>query len=984
MDAQDEDNRLAALHRLSLLDTDPEPEFDAVTDIAVALTGAKMAAVSLVDRDRQWFKSNINIPADETPRDIAFCHYAIQAPRLMHVEDALLDPRFADNDLVTGAPNIRGYAGIPLHEPGGCRIGTLCVIHDEPLHLDAGMKTRLTALGGVIEGIIAQRARAEEQAFSNRQLAAIADVQSEFITAGRSVDRAYKRLLDVAMELTGSELGIIGEIMEDRDGRYFSARVISDFDWPAALKAHFDAEMDGQLDFRLPDTLVGKVVHSGELLIENRASVVGMQSVPSGHPDIETFAAIPLYNGPDFIGALFLANREEGYQAETFDTLAPLLGTMANLIAESRAQRERLELLAQRERVNDRLLAVTELGGIGSWEVDLETGQPVWDAITRKIHEVGPDYVPVMEEAINFYAPEARDHISGLVAQGIETGNPWDVELPLITAKNNRIWVRAVGRAIRKNGEVVKLIGSFQDITARKNREDDFRTLSSRLELALGAAHVGVFEMNLASGFTWWDDGSQRMFEILEDDERDALEVWRSRLHPEDAPYLEERLARALDHAEPYDVFYRIRLADGELRHIRSQAVLRENIEGEPIFAGVNLDVTEEVRGREEIERRKEEADKANLAKSQFLANMSHEIRTPLNGVLGMAQLLRMTQLDGKQSTYVETLQNSGRALLELIEDILDISKIEAGVLELAQKPFDVTNTATSVVDMVMGLAREKELEVTLERADDIPDRVIGDEKRVRQILINMAGNAVKFTTHGHVRLSMRRSPNNRLRFEVEDTGPGIPDDQKARIFGRFAQVDDSATRAHGGTGLGLAICQEIVSLADGEIGVESEVGKGSTFWFEMPLPAAEAAEAIDATQRLGGVAREPGAPARVLIVDDVMTNQMVAAALLRGAGHSVELAGNGQEAIDALELSNFDAVLMDIQMPVMSGDEAIRRIRGSGKPYADIPIFAVTADATRGAEEKYTAAGANGYLVKPLDLPSVLAALSQALDKAA
>ncbi len=984
MSLQDENERLEALYGLQILDTAPEAEFDALTDVALGLTGAQSALVSLVDRDRQWFKSRQNLDATETPRDIAFCNYAIESPGLFYVRDALEDPRFAKNPLVTGGPKIRTYAGVPLHEPGGHRIGTLCILNDEPLDLSEDQRRRLKSLARLVEQKMVERVDRLNSDFSNRQLAAIAQVQRQFISGNRSLDESYQSLLTAAQELTESDLGFIGEILDDEGGRYLSTRVMTEFEWPDALEEFHRTKMGGKLDFRLPHTIIGKAIEEEALHIDNNGEWIAGASGAPGHPHISTFAAIPLFSRNEFVGLLGLANRGAGYTQEMLDRAEPLLGTIANLIAEGRDSRERAELLSQRQRVSDRLQAVTEAGGIGSWEVDLTTGNPVWDAITCQIHDVPAGYQPEMETAINFYAPEARETITALVQRGIEKGEAWDIELPLITAKNRRIWVRAVGRPIFEDGEVIKLVGSFQDITDRKLREEELRSLSSRLELSLRASTIGVFEMNMEKGKTWWDNGSKRMFALEVLDGRDVFEVWKSRLHPEDVPELERRLELALAGEADYDVKYRVRLPGGIQRHIRSQGVLRKNFEGDTIFSGVNIDITEDVEVRQEIEQRREEADKANLAKSQFLANMSHEIRTPLNGVLGMAQLLRMSELDNRQTAFLDTLENSGRALLDLIEDILDISKIEAGVLELAEEPFDLAETASSVVDMVAGLAREKAITVSLDADEKVPDWVRGDEKRVRQILINMAGNAVKFTSQGSVKIALRSAGDDRIRFEVADTGPGIPEDQTERIFGRFAQVDDSSTRAHGGTGLGLAICREIVELAGGTIGVESVLGEGSTFWFELPLPP-ETPEGADVDTDISFVddTAERRA-ARILVVDDVPTNQMVASSLLRSEGHEVQTASNGLEAIEQLELERFDAVLMDIQMPVMSGDEAIRKIRASGKPYANIPIFAVTADATIGAKEKCIASGADGYLVKPLDLKCVMHALEQVIDIAA
>ncbi len=1112
--ADTEEDRLFALYALELLDTKPEETFDTLTDLAVGLTGARMSAVSLVDRDRQWFKSNINLPAEETPRDVAFCHHAIEGDEIFYIPNALEDDRFKDNPLVTGEPNIRGYAGVPLREPGGHKIGTLCVIHDQPIDLSESDLQRLTALARVVEGRIAERAQSRARDASTRQLAAIAQVQTHYIANIADAKVVFGQLLNAALELTGGEYGFIGEILTDETGRFLKTHAITDISWDDETREMYETYSETGFEFRNLETLFGYTIRTGKTLISNSpAEHEEAGGLPEGHPALNAYMGIPLFSRGEFVAMIGIANRPGGFDQTIKQSIEPLLVTISNLVSAHRMERAReqaiadlndsqrrydlavqgsssgiweldirhnnaflserlldiagrpsglpklgsgniensaetllgfvhpddrkrvesalnahlfdkvpyqqeyrlmrpdgsaivvrsrgqaewdvdgkplrmagwieditasVELEKDRRRANDRLLAVTELGGIGSWEVDMVTGRPIWDAITRQIHEVPADFVPVMDEVINFYAPEARPIITDLVQRGIQDGEPWDVELPFITAKNNRIWVRAVGRAVFENGEVSKLIGSFQNVTERRAREEEVRTLSGRLGLALKVGKIGVFEMNLDDGSTWWDSGSHAMFDADPTTSEEPFEIWQRRVHPDDAPALTQKLEDALQNGADYDVEYRIVFEDGQHRHIRSRALLREGLYGERVFSGINFDMTAEVRAREEIERRRKEAEEANLAKSQFLANMSHEIRTPLNGVLGMTQLLRLTDLNDKQARFVNTLENSGRALLDLIEDILDISKIEAGALELSREPFDVVQTARSVVDMVAGIASEKALELGVETDDNIPAKVLGDQKRVRQVLINLVGNAVKFTSKGSVNLKVSQPTPGWVRFEVQDTGPGVPADKCEHIFGRFAQVDGSATREHGGSGLGLAICSEIVEMAGGTIGVESEIGEGSVFWFQLPLASGEAkttvAEAGDLSN--ANLMAKASRSGRILVADDVATNLIVATALLKGAGYQVVTASNGQEAIDALATEDFDAVLMDIQMPVLSGDEAIRQIRASDADYADIPIFAVTADATRGAREKYLAAGANGYLAKPLNLAEVLAVL--------
>jgi signal transduction histidine kinase/ActR/RegA family two-component response regulator len=379
-----------------------------------------------------------------------------------------------------------------------------------------------------------------------------------------------------------------------------------------------------------------------------------------------------------------------------------------------------------------------------------------------------------------------------------------------------------------------------------------------------------------------------------------------------------------------------------------------------------------------DLEEARVRAEQANVAKAQFLATISHEIRTPMNGVLGTTELLLASPLDPGQRRLAETAQHSAAALLALIDDVLDLSRIEASKLTLHETTFDLRALVHETVDLMATTARDKPITLSCAISRQLPERVQGDPFRLRQVLVNLLHNAVKFTDRGRVVLEVTvlevMQDAVELRFSVRDTGIGIAEDQFDSVFDAFTQVDASSTRRHGGSGLGLAIVKELADLMGARVGVDSQLDQGSTFWFELRLktgaeppaaPAASPAEQVDIIVP----------PARILLVEDDAVNRMVVTAMLEKMGCVVDVAGDGEAACSALAQQRYDLVFMDCHMPVMDGFEATRRIRDPARG-GDMrtPIVALTADALAGDRERCLAAGMDDYMTKPVSMAQLSA----------
>jgi PAS domain S-box-containing protein len=921
-----EHDRLAALVSYRVLDTAPEPAFDDITRLATQLFDAPIALVSLVDRERQWFKSRQGLEACSTPRDLAFCAHAIQLPpgEIMVVENASLDPRFATNPLVTGDPNIRFYAGAVLSDAEGHNLGTLCVIDSEPRPaLTDREKVQLRVLAKAVMTEL-EKSRYERRLQEESRLLQMtetisgvghwrADLQTGAIHWSDEVYRIYGLAAETFTPTTENWLDLYHP--DDRTGaRDAFARAVKG-DRPVEHQLRL-MRADGQVRLGLGRATceydeTGKVV-----------AIFGvLEDVTSRNAAFEA-----LRRSEDQLRASEARARKvvaNAYQAiVTIDEAGQITGW--NRFAEQTF----------------------------GWTADEVMGKRLSDFIIPEEHRSAHN---------KGMARFLRTGESAVIDQRIEvpaqrkSGEVFPIELAISGAEGPDGWA---------------FTALMYDISERKAQSEIFET-------SFDHAAVGMALVTLEGVFNKVNEAFCGI--VGYSAEEMATINFQTITHPDD---LEKDLAllnQLLAGEIPsYGMDKRYFHKDGRLVWVHLSVSLVRTPDGTPKhFIAQVQDQTARIEAQDALERQtlslaamaeqlavaKDVAEDAARAKAEFLATMSHELRTPLNSVIGFARLLTdSADLGPADRRHAERVRSAGEGLNVLINDILDYSKLDAGAVTLETKPFSLDDLVADTLAMVEPQAAQHG--VALRRAGRSAGWVEGDAFRLRQVLLNLLSNAVKFTRDASVTVDITPldapSGRRRLRLSVADEGVGIAPDALGRLFNRFAQADSSISRQFGGTGLGLAISRELVELMGGMIGVESVLGEGSTFWIEIDLPVAAPVVSVGASKALR---RFEGR--RVLLVDDTELNRELFRALLARRGCTVDLAVDGADAIAALERAAYDLILMDVHMPVMDGRAATREIRRRGLSGA--PILTLTAGGSPDQIAACKAAGMTDHLLKPL-----------------
>ncbi|MBW8844886.1 MAG: response regulator [Burkholderiales bacterium] len=556
----------------------------------------------------------------------------------------------------------------------------------------------------------------------------------------------------------------------------------------------------------------------------------------------------------------------------------------------------------------------------------------------------------------------------------------------------------------KRQDEIGLLGGHLEHMRdALQQQFDAQRSLIERLRGMAETVPGVVYQLRLAVNgefsFAYVSEAVREYFMLGSAELSRSAAPWFERIHPDDRAAVRESLLASARNLSPWQQEFRTPQADGSERWLYGNAIAQREADGSVLWHGFLTDISRQRRDALELERYRhhleelveartaelaeatQAAQAANLAKSAFLANMSHEIRTPMNAIIGLTYLAQSDTIEPEQQLRLQKVANAAEHLLSVINNVLDFSKIEAGKVQLERRPFTVDEVLDNIANMTTQSAAAKRLRVETDIVPALRGRVLlGDPQRISELLLNFAGNAVKFTDSGFVRLAVRldgevTSQRLPLRFEVQDSGIGIGPEAQARLFRDFEQADSSTTRRYGGTGLGLAICRRLAELMGGKVGVDSVLGRGSCFWFSLAVePALElatggAAPAAaprphSARERLAELAR--GIPRRLLLAEDNPVNQEVAVALIGSAGLTVDVAADGQQAVDMVKAGDYALVLMDVQMPVMDGLDATRAIRRLPQG-VELPILAMTANAFDEERQRCLDAGMDDHVAKPV-----------------
>lgn len=1045
--------RLSALHRLNILDTPHEERFDRITRTATRLFDVPIALVSLVDENRQWFKSCVGLDMSETPRSMSFCAYAIRRDDIFVIADALQDIRFADNPLVTGHPHIRFYAGCPVSGADGSKLGTLCILDQKPRDLTADDAAALRDLAawaqlelGVIqslrEDLTQERylmrtlmdnipdsiyfkdtnfrftrvnkamsalfgldtpeqaiGRTDSDFFSEAHAKQTHRDEQQIIETGRPLigieekevwpDARERWVLTTKMPLSDNDGKVVGTFgisrditqnklaqaalrereqrfqafmnnspvvafMKDEQGRYIYVN--------ATMERFFSADLVGKTDFDWLPAEAARQLHENDMLV-----------LASGRT-LEMLEPVPAPDGStrEWLAYKFVMQGEQGQR---------FVGGVALDITERRRMEEALRESA---RQNSQLAAAINNTTTGVIITDptlpdnpIIFANPAFLAITG--------YTP--EEALGrncrfLQGPDTDPSGVQQIHDALAQRRPVRVVLANYRKDGTQFWNDlTINPVFDANGELISYIGLQVDVTERRSAEEALRQREETLAGIISASPDIITILDMEGRIRSTSPATLDILGYAPEDQRGKSILQLT--HEGDRHRLSDLLrATITGRLQEAHLRHRYRHANGEWVLLESNTRLLTDSQGQ--FAGavvISRDVTEQAQFEEELRQAKEDADRANQAKSEFLSRMSHELRTPLNAILGFTQLLEMDSTTDDQRESVGHILRAGHHLLNLINEILDISRIEEGRLQMSIEPVLVEEVVQQVLDLVRRQAQQREIRIELPAPGIAGYYVLADRQRLMQVLLNLLSNAVKYNRDdGSVAISCELLADGKLRINVTDTGLGLNQGQVERLFTPFERLGAEQSAIEG-TGLGLALSKRLVDAMQGSIEVTSSVGQGSTFSVVL-LSAQGRAQRLE---RLGAdLAAVPGLRTedrQILYIEDNLSNlRLIERILERRTNIRLLSAMQGGLGLELAQEQQPDLIILDMHLPDMQGDEVLQRLQASPET-ARIPVVILSADATPGQIDRLLAAGATAYLTKPLDVKQFVQLLEEILN---